>query len=500
MKQIENLIARIAQRIKIDLRELNFGLAPYIQNVLPLGQLAKFYAFYGITPHHPLNFHFSHSNLAGSYFLGKCRVDHSVLYKCDIRGDELKRKDDIFFFGTHKIPVYEDECIQIRDSFLIKTLVHNYSHDPESLETFFIHDTMSMHYANIHGSPIEGCFLGAFSTIDLTTAHDCVIRRFSYVQVGEMSHVHVDPGTIWIKKDNAFNFLYRYPRPILDRYINFVPGQGPPRGIIIDFIQERKDDFKRVFDEIHLELPDIHLPGEFCDRFAVIKKSTRIRENVLVAQRAYIQNSFLGKGANAQENCYIVNSHLDGYDITRHGAKSAKPDWRRKFLSDLILFEGSTGIPTEYRWRKHCNAAYHYRSGRAAFHSFRSSGLGDISNSIDLKNNSLPLEEFSKIKSGLVMGEMLFEGDGKQFVEGLQDRIEHILEANGAYFNGRHNHGHAQQNNNISFNTIQPYPEGEFEGLTRPFQYFHRSDCVQRYQPESRRVKSIPLAFRHSGS
>ncbi|MDO9111948.1 MAG: transferase, partial [Desulfatirhabdiaceae bacterium] len=100
MKKIENLIARIAQRLKINLRELDFDLDPYIQNVLPIGQLAKFYAFYGITPHHPLNFHFSHSNLAGSYFLGKCRVDHSVLYKCDIRGDELKRKGDIFSFGT----------------------------------------------------------------------------------------------------------------------------------------------------------------------------------------------------------------------------------------------------------------------------------------------------------------------------------------------------------------------------------------------------------------
>jgi hypothetical protein len=49
MKQIENLIARIAQRININLRELNFDLTPYIKNVLPLGQLAKFYAFYGIT-------------------------------------------------------------------------------------------------------------------------------------------------------------------------------------------------------------------------------------------------------------------------------------------------------------------------------------------------------------------------------------------------------------------------------------------------------------------
>jgi carbonic anhydrase/acetyltransferase-like protein (isoleucine patch superfamily) len=466
MKQIENLIARIAQRIKINLRELDFNLAPYIQNVLPLGQLAKFYAFYGITPHHPLNFHFSHSNLAGSYFLGKCRVDHSVLYKCDIRGDELKRKGDIFFFDTHKIPVYEDESIQIQDSFLIKTLVHNNSHDPESLDTFFIHDTMSMHYANIHGSPIEGCFLGSFSTVDLTTAHDCVIERFSYVQVGEMSHVHVDPGTIWIKKDNAFNFLYRYPRPILDRYVNFVPGEGPPRGIIMDFIQERKGDFKRVFSEIHLELP-ISIPrGASVDRFAVIKKRTRVRENVLVSQRAYIQNSFLGKGANAQENCYIVNSHLDGYDITAHGAKIIEARLEKKvFVGFNSFLRGTPECPLNIGGES--IVMPHTIIDLTEPISIPPGHLvwGYISNSNDLKNHCLPLEEFSKIKSGLVMGEMLFEGNGNQFVEGLQDRIEHILEANGAYFNGRHNQGHAQQNHNISFNTIQPYPDGELEGL-----------------------------------
>jgi carbonic anhydrase/acetyltransferase-like protein (isoleucine patch superfamily) len=466
MKQIENLIARIAQRININLRELNFDLTNYIKNVLPLGQLAKFYAFYGITPHHPLNFYFSHSNLAGSYFLGKCRVDHSVLYKSDIRGDELKRKNDVFSFGTHKIPVYEDESIHIRDSFLIKTLVHNYSHDPESLETFFIHDTMSMHYANIHGSPTEGCFLGTFSTVDLTTAHDCVIGRFSYIQAGEISHIHVEPGNIWIKKDKAFNFLYRYPRPILDRYVNFILGEGPPRGIIMDFVQERKADFKRVFDEIHLELPITIPPGASVDRFAVIKKKTRISENVLVAQRAYIQNSFLGKGANAQENCYIVNSHLDGYDVTAHGAKIIEARLGKKvfvgfnsFLRGtpeypLIIGEESIVMPHTII---DLSEPISIPSGHLVW--------GYIGNSTDLKNHSLPLEEFSKIKDGLVMGELQFEGDGEQFVEGFQHRIEHILEANGAYFNGKHNRGHAQQNQNISFNTIQPYPDGELEGL-----------------------------------
>ncbi len=47
----------------------------------------------------------------------------------------------------------------------------------------------------------------------------------------------------------------------------------------------------------------------------------------------------------------------------------------------------------------------------------------------------------------------------------FQHRIDHILEANGAFFDGTRNRGHAQKNQNISFNTIQPYPDGDLQGL-----------------------------------
>ena len=466
MKQIDNLIERISQRITINLRELNFDLTPYLKDALPLGQLTKFYAFYGITPHHPLNFSFSHSNLAGSYFLGKCQVDHSVLYKSDIRGDELKRKGDIFLYGSYKIPVHEDESIQIKDSFLIKTLVHNYSHDPESLDTFFIHDTMSMHYANIHGSPAEGCFLETFSTIDLTTAHDCVIGRFSYVQVGEISHLYVEPGTIWIKKDKVFNFLYRHPRHILERYIHFIPGQGPPHGIIMDFVLERKSDFKRVFDVVHLEPPISIPPGASLDRYAVIRKKTRICENVLVAQRAYIQNSFLGKGANAQENCYIINSHLDGYDVTAHGAKIIHTRLGKKvFVGFNSFLQGTSDCPLTIGEDSIVMPHTIIDLKEPVVIPPGHLVWGYICNGNDLKTNSYRLEDFSKIKDSIMIGDLMFEGDGEAFVEGFQHRIEHILETNGAFFDGRHNRGHAQQNQNISFNTIQPYPDGESEGI-----------------------------------
>ena len=172
MKELEKLLDRIIQRININLRELEFDVNPFVRKLIPPQQMTKFYAFYGITPHHPLNLVFKHSNLAGSYFLGRCRVTNSLLYKSDIRGDELKKKGDLFQHEAFNITVNEDEEIRIDDSFLIKTLVHNFSHDPETLERFFIRDTVSAHYANIHGSPSDGCYLGPFSTVDLTTIRE----------------------------------------------------------------------------------------------------------------------------------------------------------------------------------------------------------------------------------------------------------------------------------------------------------------------------------------
>jgi len=67
---------------------------PYVWTLTPPEQMSKFYAFYGISPDHPLSLQFQHSGLAGSYFLGRCRVTNSLLYKSDIRGDELKASGD----------------------------------------------------------------------------------------------------------------------------------------------------------------------------------------------------------------------------------------------------------------------------------------------------------------------------------------------------------------------------------------------------------------------
>lgn len=465
MKQLEKLIDRILNRVNINLREFAFDVEPYTRSIIPLNQLIRFYAFYGITSHNPLHFHFSHSNLAGSYFSGKCTVDNSVLYKSDIRGDELKTRGDVFHYKGSELPVHNDEVIRIKDSYLIKTLVHNHSHDPETLEEFLIRNTASMHYANIHGSPVEGCFLCPFSTVDITTVHDSVIGVFAYVQAGELAHQMVEPGQVWIRNGDLFDFSYRFPLKALNKYIVFETGKRP-QGIFIDFIEERKADFQKVFNTVHIKSPSFIPAGAYLNPYAVFKGQINIDKNVLVAQRAYIEDAWLGKGANVQENCYIINSRLEGNNVTAHGAKIIHAQLGKKIFAGfnsflrgrldcpltigkgsiimphtIIDLEGPLDIPSEHLvW-------------------------GYIKDRNDLKKHSLPLKTLSRIKSEFTMGSMRFKGSGASFVKVFQNRIEHILEANGAYFDGKKKHGHAQKGQNIAFNIIQPYLKGPLKGI-----------------------------------
>jgi carbonic anhydrase/acetyltransferase-like protein (isoleucine patch superfamily) len=124
---------------------------------------------------------------------------------------------------------------------------------------------------------------------------------------------------------SRFNFLYRYPQNKLAHYIHFTEVK-PPQGLLIDFVEDRKEAFQRVFEAVNME-PSVSVPqSASLDRFAVIKPKTHISDNVLVAQRAYLQNAWMGKGANAQENCYIINSRLEGFNVTAHGAKIIEAD------------------------------------------------------------------------------------------------------------------------------------------------------------------------------
>jgi carbonic anhydrase/acetyltransferase-like protein (isoleucine patch superfamily) len=464
MQALEKLFDRIVQRVNINLRELAYDVNPCIRDLIPLNQMVKFYAFYGITPHHPLDLEFRHSSLAGSYFLGKCRVNNSILYKSDIRGDELKKRGDRFNYQDLEIPVSQDEGFEIEDSFLIKTLVHNFSHDPETLEKFFITNTVSANYANIHGSPTDGSFLGPFATVDLTTMNDCVIGAFSYIQAGEISHLNIDPGTIWVRSPGSFNFLYRYPLERLRGYIHFAPRRRP-QGLFIDFVEERKEAFQHIYDKVNLEHPVAVPDTASLDRFAVALGDTRIGENVLVSQRAFLQNARLGEGANAQENCYIINSRLEGLNVTAHGAKIIEAALGQKvFVGFNSFLHGSPQCPLTIG-RNSVVMPHTIIDTRAPL-TIPDNHLvwGLITDEKDLAANSIPLDELSEIDGAFNRGAMFFEGRGGDFVEAFRHRIDHILEANGAFFDGTYR-GHAQKNQNISFNTIQPYPEGDLEGL-----------------------------------
>lgn len=465
MNELQKLTERIIQRVNINLREPTFDATPFIRTAIPPRQLTKFYAFYAITPHHPLHFHFSHSSLAGSYFLGKCIVEHSILYKCDIRGDELKRRGDCYNYQGLGIPLHDDEIIRIRDSYLVKTLVHNYSRDPENLEEFTIQNTASMHHANIHGAPVEGCFLGPFSTVDLTTLHDCVVGAFAYVQAGELSHVLIDPGTVWIRKDNLFDFKYRFSPEVLQHYINCDQSR-PPRGVFMDFVEHRKKDFEEIFAVVNFRAPIPVPTGATLSQYTVVKGSVELCENVLVAQRAYLEDATLGKGSNAQENCYIIRAHLQGNNVTAHGGKVIHAVLEENvFVGFNSFLQGKPYQPLSIGKGSIVMPHTIIDAQESLRIPPRHLVWGYISNNHDLKDHTMPLEAFSQIDGEYQRGAMRFAGNGGKFTEAFERRIEHILEANGAYFDGTRNRGHAQKNHIVSYNTIQPYPKGSLQGI-----------------------------------
>lgn len=465
MNELQKLYDRIIQRVNINLRELDFDAELYSSGLIVPEQMSKFYAFYGITTGHPLSLRFQNSGLAGSYFLGKCQVSDSLLYKSDIRGDELKRAGDSFTFQGHKITMSKDETVEISDSALVKTLVHNYSHDPETTEVFFIRDTLAMDYANIHGAPTDGAFIGPFATVDLTTVRDCVIGTYCYIQAGEISHMRIAPGTLWVHSPGNFNFYYRHDLALLRNYISVVPGDLP-HGYLIDFIEEHEDAFQRLFDAVNLETMVSVPKTASLDRYAVVLPKTKIADNVLVAQRAYLRNSTLGKGANAQENCYIINSTLEGCNVTAHGAKIIEADLESGVFVGFNSF--LQGKPkARIHVGKDCVVMPHTIIDSDAPLRIPEAHLvwGLIRDTDDLRENSISLEELQKQRQGFSKGRLHFEGNGKLFVQAFKNRIHHILEANGAFYDGRKNMGHAQRNQRLSLNTIQPFQFGEMEGL-----------------------------------
>ncbi len=462
MNQLEQLIDRIISRVNVNLSEFEFDTECFVTNSLEHEKMLKFYANYGITSRHPIYFHFKNSNIAGSYFLGKCYVGRSAIYKSDIRGDELKREGDNIRCAKN-IPLVEDEMIAIRDSLLYKTLVHSNSHNPESPEEFGIHNTISAHYANIHGSTLEGCFLGPFATVDLMNLHSCIVGNFSYVQAGELFHRKIDPGTVWVRSNN-FEFKYKFKKEILDDFVG-VNTKYQPRGIIYDFVKEREQDYERLFDVMNLE--PVEAPSTSAvNRYAVISGKTSIGENVLVSQKAFLENAVMGDGSNAQENTYIIDSTLAGNCITAHGGKIIQADiGYDTFVGFNCFLNGKADARIEIG--EGCVVMPHTIIDPKIPIKIPDEHLvwGFIRTKEDIEDHTIALDELAEVRETLKIGKMTFSGLGSVFIETFKKRLGQILLLNGAYYEDGENRGHAQDDQHISFNIIQPYRTGERKGL-----------------------------------
>jgi len=462
MDKLKQLNERIIRRVNVNLEEFDFNAESFVNNSLEYDKMLKFYAFYGITSQHPIYFNFKNSNIAGSYFLGKCYVGRSAIYKSDIRGDELKREGDNLRYKKN-VPLVEDERIVIRDSLLYKTLVHSNSHNLESPEEFSIKNTISAHYSNIHGTTLEGCFLGPFATVDIMNLHSCIVGEFSYVQAGELFHRKIDPGTVWIRNPN-FEFKYKFQKEILEKFVG-VNSSHQPRGIIYDFVKEREQGYEKLFDVVHLK--PVKAPSSSAvNRYAVFLGKTHIGENVLVSQRAFLDNAIMGDGSNAQENTYIIHSNLAGLCITAHGGKIIHADiGRETFVGFNSFLNGKPEARIEIG--EGCIVMPHTIIDSDVLVKIPDEHLvwGFIGSKEDVKNQSISLDDLSDVRDTLRIGKMVFTGKGSVFIDAFRKRIGQILLTNGALFHNGEKRGHAQDDQNISFNTIQPYSTGELMGL-----------------------------------
>ena len=464
MEKLEELFEHIASRVNVNLKPMGIDVRPLLENAIPRERHLLYYAFYALTTDHPLSFKFTNSNLAGTYFLGKTMVDRSVLYKSDLRGDELKSKGDIVEFNGVKTKLFYDEVIRVINSFLVKTLVHNHSKNPEIPEVFRILNTVAMHFSNIHGTTCEGVYLGPFATVDLSVMHNCVVGDFSYVQAGDLSRVTIESGRVWVKSD-IFEFNYTYPEGVVEKYVK-LDENGKLTGKFIEYVDDFKDDFIPIYSTVQPEQLDGIPEGAYVSPYAVIKGECKIGKNALIAQRAHVEDSFIGEGANAQENCYIKNSTYDGFNVTAHGGK-------------VIHTHAGKNVFVGFNSFLHGTEEYPITVGKDSIvmpHTIidaeepieipeNSAVWGYVTKKSDLETQCVSLDDLSKA-TDVTLGNATFTGDGKAFVDAFRHRIEHIREENGAYFDGSEKtRGHAQKTQDACFNILQPFQSGPEKGM-----------------------------------
>ncbi|MEN6439617.1 MAG: transferase [Syntrophobacter sp.] len=444
---------QVLDRCIASLTESGLKPAPYTDCLKIPEDSACTHAAWGSNREHPFSVEVENSIVDGSYFLGKCTVKDSILFHSDIRGDELKRKGEIVKHAGVANCIGEDEEIAVRDSYLFRTLVHSNSHDPENLTRFPIENSVCMHHSNVHGSPISNCLLKPFATIDLTVARDSAVGTYSYVQAGKLNGYHVRDGHVWVKATGKFDFQYTFDLEALKKYIFLEPGSAP-RGLLIDFLAAREKEFEKLFLKGGSDINGVS-SNTYVHPYAVIKGDFRIGENAFVAQRAFLENAFLGNGANAQENCYIIDSILEGNDVSAHGSKIIETRVGRNVFVGFNSFV--RGVPGKgVLIGSGSIIAPHTIIDAVDQLEIPSNHFvwGLIQDKVDLAANSISLSNLASAKGEMVNGHMTFRGDGGAFASAFKHRIEHILEGNGALYDSGRLRGHAQKCRGITFKTV----------------------------------------------
>ena len=465
MERINRLIKHIISRVNVNLKPVDKDVEPLVRQTVSIEKMVKYYAYYALSIGHPWYFSFKESNLSGSYFLGRCEVDRSIVHMSDIRGDELKPEGTVVNFGGIDTELYQDETIQIINSCLVRTLVHNNSKNPEIPEYFRIQNTIAMHYSNIHGTTTAGACLGAFSTADLSVMRNCVLGDYAYVQAEDLSRATIEAGRVWIKNGHVFEFDYTYPAGVVEEYVSWSP-EGKLGGKFLNFLKDKRNDFLPVYDSLAVDAPVPVPESAFVSRYCVLKGDCVIGENTLVAQRTYVEDTDMGAGSNAQENSFIIKSRFSGLDIIAHGGKVVCTELGEKvfvgfnsFLHggegrDITVGSGSIIMPHTI-----IDAEEPIIIGDEVL------VWGHVTCQDDLVFQSVPLADLSQ-KRSFCIGNLSFKGSGSAFVEAFQLRIEHILADNGARYDGsEQTKGHAQKTQRVSYNLFQPYLGGEAEGM-----------------------------------
>lgn len=453
MEQLNQLINGISKRVSLNLTEYDFDTDHFVHSLTDQNKLLEYCASYDATSKAPFELNFHECNIAGSYFLGNCRVDKSVVYKSDVRGDELKQKGDPAIQSESFI-LSDDEVISITNSFLCKTLIHSKSYNSETPENFFIKNTIASHYSNIHGSTLEGSCIGAFTTIDRTALHSCLVGDFSYIQAHDLFHKELERGTVWFENEN-YSFRYTYPETILNRYIS-LGEDSRPTGILYEFTEKLKTELEKMPPQL-ADIPVDKSHPYFINHFAVIKGNTRIGKDVSICQRAFIENAEIGDNATVQENTYVINSKLLNYTIITHGGKAIHSTLGMNVFTGMNSFLNGK-VDAEINIGDGCIILPHTIIDPVKQITIPPDQLiwGYISAQEDVATHSVSLKELNHTKK-ISMEGMVFEGKGNAFVEALKHRIDLIAQ--------NRTNKRVQSPENTSVFVIQPYGTGPKTGI-----------------------------------